>query len=298
MSTKTEARTVNQILGKAETAKHTIEDILEASRRTKAENLQAQIEDVAEYGRKSGKHGITEAEAEVILQLHKSTVSHINETAKALSKRLTVKHKELAKILQWHIQRLPYQEREDVLQSLALHLLDKQPSNGKLTFAICHNYIVDWWKAYHVRQHQSLEAMQEGNSQELQRLTWLREDYARAVYTLEANKIPIDSSEVNEVMVSLSQSMADLVIDDRRKAERADVVKMAHIIAGIAHYETIEAIDNADFAKSVWNRLPKQIQEITMRKLNRVRLTRWEVNTLHEFAAKHSHLLLNVTNAD
>ena len=292
MSTKTQARTVNQILGKSSDAKRNVADILKAMSIIRAQNLQDTLAEIEEDGRKHGRADISDEQADLIRKLNKSTVSVIDETAKALSKRLGLANKELAKILQWHVQRIPYQEREDMIQNLALRLIDTKPSNPKLCFAICQNYVRDWWKAYHIRQHASLEAMAEGNSQELQRLTWLREDYAKAVYTLEANKIPIDAEEVNSVMVDLSQSMADLVLDDRRKAERADVVNMAHTIAAIAHYETIEAIDNADFARSVWNRLPKQIQEITMRKLNRIRLTRWEVLTLHEYAAKHSHLLL------
>lgn len=290
---KAEQKTVNEILGLPEEATHTVDEILAASRKVRAERRALYLAEVEEDGRKTLGRSATEEESATLRKLNKSHVMQIDETAKALSKRLTLKGKELAKIIQWHVQRIPFQERDDMIQALAERLMEVAPTNPKLTFAVCTNYVRDFWKAFHYRQHLSIEAIAESGAEDaLEQLIWLREDYVKAVRTCENFGHSIDAAEVDAVHAGITQKIGQVRTDARTKAERAELASMAHTLTGIAHYETIEHIDNADFARSVWDRLPTYIQQITLRKLNRVRLTRWEIGQLHTFAKQNSHLLL------
>lgn len=101
---------------------------------------------------------ISDDERALLRALTKPLYEKIAESAKALTKRLTgIKHERLAEVLGYWIGKTPYQEREDILQSLCLAMLDNQPSNVKLAFAVARGYVCNWWDAYHVRQHIGLE---------------------------------------------------------------------------------------------------------------------------------------------
>lgn len=89
----------------------------------------------------------------------------ITESAQALSRRLGIKTTALEAILGYWVRRIPGQDREDVAQNLALALLEAKPANPKYAFAICRNKIVDWWRAYSIRQHYSLDLMIDGDGQ-------------------------------------------------------------------------------------------------------------------------------------
>lgn len=73
-----------------------------------------------------------------------------NEISKALAGQLIIKESQVEKILDWHIRKVPSQEREDIAQDLAETLLKAKPQTADLAFAICRNRVVDWWRHYKV----------------------------------------------------------------------------------------------------------------------------------------------------
>ena len=74
--------------------------------------------------------------------------SQIKETSKALSGMLGVKEDQLTRIISFNANHVPIQDREDIVQTLAEHLLKTKPNNGKLAFVICKRLVCDWWRNY------------------------------------------------------------------------------------------------------------------------------------------------------
>lgn len=97
------------------------------------------------------------AEREALKALEPSLYDLCGANAKAMSKRLGLRADRLAEVLGFWIKHVPYQERHDVLQSLSLALMEQQPANIKLAFAVCRGYTCNWWDRYHIRQHIGLE---------------------------------------------------------------------------------------------------------------------------------------------
>lgn len=83
----------------------------------------------------------------------------VRQTALALSKRLGIKALDLQKSLGYWLKRVPSEEREDVLQLISIKLLENQPKNNALAFACIRGDVKNWWQAYKIRQHQSLESL-------------------------------------------------------------------------------------------------------------------------------------------
>ncbi|MDM7913246.1 MAG: hypothetical protein QUS09_09130 [Methanotrichaceae archaeon] len=81
----------------------------------------------------------------------------IEQTAQALNKRLGIPKADIAFAIGYWIRKAPYQERQDLLQSMALDLLYQRPANGKLAFAMCRSYLTHWYKSYNVRRHGELD---------------------------------------------------------------------------------------------------------------------------------------------
>jgi hypothetical protein len=74
--------------------------------------------------------------------------SQIKETSKSLAGMLEIKEEQLARIIRYHASHVPGEEREDIVQTLAEHLIKTKPNSGKLAFVICKHLIADWWRNY------------------------------------------------------------------------------------------------------------------------------------------------------
>jgi hypothetical protein len=74
--------------------------------------------------------------------------SQIKETSKALAGMLEIKEEQLVRIMSYHASHVPGEEREDIVQTLAEHLIKTKPGSGKLAFVICKHLIADWWRNY------------------------------------------------------------------------------------------------------------------------------------------------------
>jgi hypothetical protein len=61
---------------------------------------------------------------------------------------LEIKEEQLARIIRYHAGHVPGEEREDIVQTLAEHLIKTKPNSGKLAFVICKHLIADWWRNY------------------------------------------------------------------------------------------------------------------------------------------------------
>jgi hypothetical protein len=76
--------------------------------------------------------------------------SQIKETSKSLAGMLEIKEEQLARIIRYHAGHVPGEDREDIVQTLAEHLIKAKPNSGKLAFVICKHLIADWWRNYMV----------------------------------------------------------------------------------------------------------------------------------------------------
>lgn len=76
----------------------------------------------------------------------------VKELANILGSKLGIPETELAKALKWNLGKIPYEEREDVAQELALKLLERQPHNVALAFIIAKGLVVDWWRSYKAKR--------------------------------------------------------------------------------------------------------------------------------------------------
>lgn len=74
--------------------------------------------------------------------------SQIKETSKSLAGMLEIKEEQLTRIISYHVNHVPGEEREDIVQTLAEHLIKAKPNSGKLAFVICKHLICDWWRNY------------------------------------------------------------------------------------------------------------------------------------------------------
>lgn len=61
----------------------------------------------------------------------------------------------------WFSQRVPMQERRDMFDSLYLTLMQKGLIDHGLAYAVARADWVDWWRAYKIRSHYSLDAAAE-----------------------------------------------------------------------------------------------------------------------------------------
>ena len=74
--------------------------------------------------------------------------SQVKETSQAISGMLKIKQDQLARIIRYHSNHVPGEEREDIIQTLGEHLIKTRPDNAKLAFVICKRLICDWWRNY------------------------------------------------------------------------------------------------------------------------------------------------------
>jgi hypothetical protein len=74
--------------------------------------------------------------------------SQIKETSKALAGMLSVKEDQLTRIISYHSSHVPSEDRQDIVQTLAEHLVKSRPNSGKLAFVICKHLVCDWWRNY------------------------------------------------------------------------------------------------------------------------------------------------------
>lgn len=77
----------------------------------------------------------------------------VDANVKALAGTLQLREKEVAKIFSWNLNHVPYEEREDMLQSLSLKVLETTPNNSRTLMTICYNYVADWWRKYSANKH-------------------------------------------------------------------------------------------------------------------------------------------------
>lgn len=94
------------------------------------------------------------------------------QMSQTIAGELGIKERQLQKILDHQISKVPYQEREDVAQDLAEGLLKAKPQNAKLAFAICRNRIVDWWRHYKLHSqfniHYGSEQIEDGEGNQIE----------------------------------------------------------------------------------------------------------------------------------
>jgi len=72
----------------------------------------------------------------------------LRELANILGSKFGIGEAELRKGLNWQLARIPYQEREDVLQELALRMLEARPCTAAMAFIIARNHVANWWRHY------------------------------------------------------------------------------------------------------------------------------------------------------
>ena len=73
----------------------------------------------------------------------------IDTNARALSQRLHFPEKQIAKILQYWAKRAPIDEREDLVQTLTIKLLDESPESIKLAFCIMKRDTIDFMRKFY-----------------------------------------------------------------------------------------------------------------------------------------------------
>lgn len=88
----------------------------------------------------------------------------INETAQALTGVLEFKLDDLERVLRYWTRRIPDQDREDLLQGLAIKLLDAMPNTVGLAFSLAKGYTMDWLRKWYIRQHFSLDLVIDAES--------------------------------------------------------------------------------------------------------------------------------------
>jgi len=74
--------------------------------------------------------------------------SQIKETSKALAGMLGVKEEQLGRVITYHSSHVPIEDRQDIVQTLAEHLIKAKPDNAKLAFVICKRLVCDWWRNF------------------------------------------------------------------------------------------------------------------------------------------------------
>jgi len=91
---------------------------------------------------------------------------------KQLSSVIGIKQDKLENILDWHIHKVPLEERKDMAQDLAEALLKANPQTPELAFAICRNRIVDFWRHYKLHSqfhiHYGSELIEDGEGNEIE----------------------------------------------------------------------------------------------------------------------------------
>lgn len=83
-------------------------------------------------------------------------------TIEAQLKRMTKRNKASLLALQTAFifsHKVPRQEREDLFQELFLTLWEKRIQDNGLAYAVAHCDWVDWWRAYKIRSHYSLDSV-------------------------------------------------------------------------------------------------------------------------------------------
>ena len=90
--------------------------------------------------------------------------NQIRETAEALAGILEFDLSDLERIIRYWTRRIPDQEREDLLQGLAIKLLEARPDTLGLTFSLAKGYTMDWLRKWYVRQHVSLDLVIDAES--------------------------------------------------------------------------------------------------------------------------------------
>ena len=82
----------------------------------------------------------------------------ITDTSHALSGELGLDTSTVERILRpWLLKKVPSKERFDVLQHLACRILEVRPQTPGLLYSVVRFCVLDWWKAYRRRQHESLD---------------------------------------------------------------------------------------------------------------------------------------------
>lgn len=76
-------------------------------------------------------------------------------------KGLSIEAKHALKVAYVFSRKVPRQEREDLFQDIALAVLKVKTRDERLAYAIARCDWRDWWKAYTIRQHYSLDSITE-----------------------------------------------------------------------------------------------------------------------------------------
>ena len=91
----------------------------------------------------------------------------ITDTSRALAGELGLDSNTVERVLRpWVLKRVPSKERCDVLQDLAYRVLEVRPQTPGLLYSVVKFCILDWWKAYRYRQHDSLDVVVEDDQGE------------------------------------------------------------------------------------------------------------------------------------
>lgn len=91
-------------------------------------------------------------------ELDKPTYELVRQESKSLSKRLGLKAEDLAHVVGYWVQRVPHNDRWDMAHDLAIELIEKNPANIRLAFAVARGKVSHYWAYQHYRQHISLDA--------------------------------------------------------------------------------------------------------------------------------------------
>jgi len=74
----------------------------------------------------------------------------VRDDAEALAPILGLESDDLQRILGAHVRKVSFQDRDDLLGSMVLRLIDKsrttEKTNGSWAYTLCHNYLVDWYR--------------------------------------------------------------------------------------------------------------------------------------------------------
>jgi len=90
-----------------------------------------------------------------------SDLAHqVDATAQALSHRLHLQAKQLAKSLMYWVRRAPLGEREDLLQELTIKLLQDNPQSMALAFTALKRDTIDYMRHYYSQERSNLSISQ------------------------------------------------------------------------------------------------------------------------------------------
>lgn len=134
---------------------------------------------------------------------HRYTVyGQVSETASALSPVLGIPKADLETALRVGMRHVPHDANEDdrfdVLQGVAAHLLEVRPPSGGSATGYARNWVRNWTRGYHYRNHDSLELLSGGHVEDesMEDANWYRDQLVGSIEFASHSDDRIDAQRI------------------------------------------------------------------------------------------------------